>query len=79
MSAAAKPVETRSPAPSSPANPSFSYTLRDTLDADEHAACLTNWQQQYDQLSAGPFVGEFEEFCFGKVQIFREALNQSVH
>lgn len=57
----------------------FSHTLRDTVDADEHAACLTNWQQQYDQLSAGPFAGEFEEFCFGSVQVFREALNQSVH
>ncbi len=56
-----------------------SYTLRDTQDADEHAACLTNWTQRYDQLSAGPFAGEFEEFCFGKVQLFREKLNQTVH
>ena len=57
----------------------YAYTLRDTLDADEHAACLTNWQQRYDQLSAGVFAGVFEEFCFGKVQLFREGLNQSVH
>mgnify|MGYP001215855889 CR=1 FL=1 len=57
----------------------YSYTLRDTRDADEHAACLTNWTQRYDQLSAGSFAGEFEEFCFGKVQLFREKLNQTVH
>lgn len=57
----------------------FSRTVRQTLDADEHAACLTDWQQRYDQLSAGAFVGEFEEFCFGKVQLFRERLNQTVH
>lgn len=82
MSAAAKPMDAGGPiagtaAPGTTAP--FSYTLRDTLDADEHAACLSNWQQQYDQLSAGLFAGEFEEFCFGKVQLFRETLNQSVH
>lgn len=57
----------------------FTYTQSETSDADEHAACLTNWQQRYDQLTAGTFVGEFEEFCFGSVQLFREALNQTVH
>lgn len=57
----------------------FTYTLCTTSDADEHAGCLTNWQQRYDQLTAGTFAGEFEEFCFGQVQLFREALNQTVH
>lgn len=56
-----------------------SCILRDTLDADEHAACLTNWQQRYDQLTAGAFAGVFEEVCFGRLQLFREGLNQSVH
>ncbi|WP_418648011.1 helix-turn-helix domain-containing protein [Thauera butanivorans] len=82
MSAAAKPMDAGGPIASTAApgtTAPFSYTLRDTLDADEHAACLSNWQQQYDQLSAGLFAGEFEEFCFGRVQLFREALNQSVH
>lgn len=59
--------------------PAFSSTFRETLDADEHAACLTNWQQRYDQLSAGAFLGLFEEFCFGNIQLFRERLNQAVH
>ncbi len=68
-----------SPAAQPSGSAPYSYTLRHTLDADEHAACLTNWQQRYDQLSAGAFDGVFEEFCFGKVQVFRESLNQSVH
>lgn len=57
----------------------YSYTPRHTLDADEHAACLTNCQQRYDQLSVGAFGGVSKEFCFGKVQLFRQGLNQSVH
>lgn len=57
----------------------YSHSSRETKDADDHAACLSNWQQRYDQLSAGSFSGVFEEFCFGNVQLFREGLNQSVH
>ncbi|ACK53531.1 MAG TPA: helix-turn-helix domain-containing protein [Thauera aminoaromatica] len=68
-----------SPAAQPSGNAPYSYTLRHTLDADEHAACLTNWHQRYDQLTAGAFDGVFEEFCFGRVQLFREGLNQSVH
>lgn len=60
-------------------DPAYSYTARQTPDADEHAACLTNWQQNYVQLTAGVFRGEFEEFCFDDVQLFREGLNQCVH
>lgn len=59
--------------------PAFSSIRRQTLDADEHAACLSNWHQRYDQLSPGAFVGAFEEFCFDHVQLFREDLNQAVH
>lgn len=59
--------------------PAFSAVRRQTLDADEHAACLSNWHQRYDQLSPGVFVGVFEEFCFDHVQLFREGLNQAVH
>lgn len=61
------------------AGAAFSHTRRHTLDADEHAACLTSWQQRYDQLSAGRFDGLFEEFWFGRAQIFCEELNQTVH
>jgi AraC family transcriptional regulator, ethanolamine operon transcriptional activator len=68
-----------SPVSRPPGGASFSFTLRETPDADDHAACLSNWQQRYDQLSAGVFSGVFEEFCFGNVQLFRERLNQTVH
>ncbi len=62
-----------------PGNVTWFHLRRQTHDAEEQAACLTNWQQRYDQLSAGRFDGLFEGFCFGPVQIFRESLNQSVH
>ena len=61
------------------ANAPFINHLHETGDIDEHAACLREWGQRYDQLSAGTFDGTFEEFCFGNVQIFREQANQSIH
>lgn len=61
------------------ANAPFFANLHRTADADEHAACLRDWGQCYDQLTAGPFEGEFEECCFGTVQLFRERINQSIH
>ena len=57
----------------------FSAIQLDTRDADDHASCLQHWRQRYDQLSAGAFVGKFEEFWFGNVQVFRERTNQVVH
>lgn len=48
-------------------------------DVDEHAACLTNWNQRYDQLGAGRFTSEFEEFRFESVQLFCEIMNQPIH
>lgn len=62
-----------------PDSPSYSYISCETLDAGDHAACLTNWNQRYDQLSAGQFFGLFEEFRFGNIQLFRERVNQSLH
>jgi AraC family ethanolamine operon transcriptional activator len=49
-----------------------------TPDIDVLAACLHGWGQHYDQLTSGAFAGEFEEFGFSAVQIFREVMNQSV-
>lgn len=57
----------------------FSVVRLDTRDADDHASCLQHWRQRYDQLSAGTFVGKFDEFWFGNIQIFRERTNQVVH
>jgi len=50
-----------------------------TQDVDEHAACLSNWNQKYDQLGKGGFRGSFEECWFKNLHIFRESLNRSVH
>ncbi|MBR0566264.1 helix-turn-helix domain-containing protein [Azoarcus sp. L1K30] len=56
----------------------FRSFRRVTKDADDHASCLRNWDQQYDQLTAGAFEGDFEEYWFENLQIFRERTNQSV-
>lgn len=57
----------------------FSSARWKTSDVDEHAACLREWGQSYDQLSAGTFKGCFEEFCFGNVHLFRERFNRIAH
>ncbi|GAA3921012.1 helix-turn-helix domain-containing protein [Litoribacillus peritrichatus] len=50
-------------------------------DADEHAHNLTDWQQEYDQTSAGGFYGSIRELALKDLQVFKEqtskALNQS--
>jgi AraC family ethanolamine operon transcriptional activator len=48
-------------------------------DVDEQAASLRRWEQVYEQLTPGRFVGTLHEVCFGRVQIFRETTSQSVH
>ncbi len=68
-----------SPLASPPQDRPFSAIRRDTRDADDHASCLQRWNQRYDQLTAGVFTGNFEEFWFDDVQVFRERTNQSVH
>lgn len=47
-------------------------------DADELASKLTNWQQRYDQISAGRFRGALTERQLPQLQVFRENLSQSV-
>lgn len=47
-------------------------------DADELASKLTNWQQSYDQISAGLFHGALTELRLPQLQVFRESLSQSV-
>jgi AraC family transcriptional regulator, ethanolamine operon transcriptional activator len=57
------------------------FTLSETIstDADDHAASLQHWNQDYEQLSSGSFSGVMDEVWFGNVQIFRERTNQMVH
>lgn len=74
---------------SSPATPSFGgaplredcFTLLESVsrDADDQAAGLQHWQQEYAQLSCGVFQGQLDEIWFGNVQIFQERTNQVLH
>jgi AraC family ethanolamine operon transcriptional activator len=47
-------------------------------DADEHAHNLTGWQQRYDQLSSGRFVGDITELHLPQMQVFRERTSQAL-
>ncbi len=47
-------------------------------DADHHARNLTNWRQEYDQISDGAFYGRIDEFAFDRLQVFREHTSQSL-
>lgn len=51
---------------------------REATDADQHAHNLTNWQQQYDQVSSGNFYGQITELQFTGLQIFQEHTSQSL-
>ena len=57
----------------------FNFTEAVMGDADDHAAGLQHWQQEYEQLSEGHFAGFVDEVWFGNVQIFRERTNRVLH
>ena len=40
----------------------------EAFDADLHAHNLTNWQQEYDQLSGGHFYGRIDEIALEGMQ-----------
>jgi AraC family ethanolamine operon transcriptional activator len=48
-------------------------------DIDEQAASLREWNQIYEQMSPGRFVGSLDQACFRGVQVFRETTSQAVH
>ena len=50
----------------------------EAMDADEHAANLTNWEQCYDQTTAGVFHGLLEEIQMPGLQVFRESTSQGM-
>jgi AraC family ethanolamine operon transcriptional activator len=58
---------------------SYSFAHRISRDVDEHAACLSAWEQTYEQLTPGPFEGNLVEALFDDIQLFRETTNQVVH
>ena len=47
-------------------------------DANVLANSLSEWQQEYLQISPGQFAGSVTEISVGVVQIFREVMNQAV-
>lgn len=57
----------------------FLYERKATRDSDQHAESLVQWDQTYDQISPGPFVGQVVEMWFKGIQIFRETTNRSVY
>lgn len=56
----------------------YLYKKTATHDSDEHAESLVQWDQTYDQVSPGAFVGELLEMWFKGLQVFRETTNRSV-
>lgn len=56
----------------------FSYQKHTTRDSDQHAESLAQWNQTYNQLSAGPFAGSLVDMWFDGMQVFRETTNRSV-
>jgi AraC family transcriptional regulator, ethanolamine operon transcriptional activator len=57
----------------------FSVTRTSSSDIDEQAASLREWNQVYEQITPGRFIGGLHEMCFPRVQLFRETTNQAVH
>lgn len=49
-----------------------------TKDANQQAASLVNWQQEYDQISNGRFLGQIRERRFNSVHVFREDSNRAL-
>ena len=57
----------------------FSFTRTTSSDIEEQAASLREWDQVYEQMTPGRFVGGLHEMCFAGVQVFRESTSQAVH
>lgn len=51
---------------------SMQLTTRMAVDAADHAAFITGWQQDYAQLSCGRYQGRLDELCLPRLQLFRE-------
>ena len=52
--------------------------VREVCDADEQAANITAWYQEYDQISAGQFYGATSEIWLGRTQFFLESTNRAL-
>lgn len=54
------------------------FRTRVAMDADDHAANLTGWNQLYDQLTPGRFCGSVSELWLGRLQVFCEVTSHTV-
>ncbi|MDR0378492.1 MAG: helix-turn-helix domain-containing protein [Candidatus Accumulibacter sp.] len=52
--------------------------VREVCDADDQAANITAWYQEYDQLSAGKFYGMTSEIWLGHTQFYLERTNRAL-
>ena len=54
------------------------YETRHSDDVDQHAGHLSNWRQQYDQISRGRFQGRVRELSLDgpRLQVFHEYTGQ---
>ncbi|MBN2607009.1 MAG: helix-turn-helix domain-containing protein [Thiotrichales bacterium] len=51
----------------------------ETVDIDHQADSLTNWSQEYDQISNGKFYGRTEKIESDHVHIFQEYTSNALH
>ena len=56
----------------------YRYGRVSSNDSEQHAACLSDWDQTYHQLDPGQFNGELTDLGFLGIQVFRETTNRSV-
>jgi AraC family ethanolamine operon transcriptional activator len=52
--------------------------VHEVRDADEQAANITAWYQEYDQISAGKFHGMTSEVWLGRTQFYLERTNRAL-
>ncbi|NPT55491.1 helix-turn-helix domain-containing protein [Paraburkholderia elongata] len=65
-------------APTQAQQPSFCVQTCVAYDADEQARNLHGWNQTYDQLTAGRFVGGLTELCLDHMQVFVETTSHTL-
>lgn len=53
-------------------------TVTEACDADLHASNLSNWQQEYDQISRGAFYGRIAQWSLSGLQVFCEYTSQAL-
>ena len=61
-----------------PDGPAWLHTFRST-DVDQHAEAQPQWDLHYEQLSAGPFVGELVHAQLPGLRLVREGANCAMH